>query len=108
MSLTPCKAKLSPIIATLPPYINADSLQEVHILHQFPTDFYGLHLNLIITGFIRPEYDYVSKESLIEDIMEDIEVTKRSLARPAYKKLEEDPYLRTFPKEGNEVPASRY
>lgn len=40
--------------------------------------------------------------------MEDIEVTKRSLARPAYKKLEEDPYLRTFPREEDEVPASRY
>lgn len=39
--------------------------------------------------------------------MEDIEVTKRSLARPTYKKLEEDPYLRTFPREGEEVLASR-
>ncbi|KAE9968241.1 hypothetical protein BLS_005957 [Venturia inaequalis] len=91
-----------------PFYKNTVRSVEVHILHLFPTDFYNLHLNLIITGFIRPEYDYVSKESLIEDIMEDIEVTKRSLARPAYKKLEEDPYLRTFPREGDEVPASRY
>jgi hypothetical protein len=45
---------------------------------------------------------------LIEDIKEDIEVTKRSLARPAYAKIKEDGYLRTFPKEGEEMPASRY
>jgi hypothetical protein len=40
--------------------------------------------------------------------MEDIEVTKRSLARPAYVKIKEDGYLKTFPKEGEEVVASRY
>jgi len=42
--------------------------QEVHIIHSFPKDFYGRHLNLSVLGFIRPEYDYISKESLIDDI----------------------------------------
>jgi len=48
----------------------------------------------------------VSKDSLIEDIMEDIEVTKRSLARPAYAKIKQDPHLRTFPTAGEEVDGS--
>ncbi|KAL8699102.1 MAG: hypothetical protein Q9201_006191, partial [Fulgogasparrea decipioides] len=69
---------------------------EVHILHTFPRDFYSARLNLLILGFIRPEYDYVSKESLVEDIRTDIEVAKRSLEREAYKCFKNDGYLLTF------------
>jgi riboflavin kinase len=46
-----------------------------------------------ILGFIRPEYDYVSVGSLIEDINEDIEVTKRSLDREKWKEAMKDGYL---------------
>jgi riboflavin kinase len=74
------------------------SLQEVHIINQFQHDFYGHHLNLLILGFIRPEYDYVSKESLIKDIEIDIEVTNRSLERPSYAKFRTEECLTTFPR----------
>lgn len=74
-------------------------MKEVHIIHDFSSDFYGHHLNLLILGFIRPEKDYESKERLIKDIEEDIEVTKTSLARPSYMTSSEDPYLTTFPQE---------
>lgn len=53
-------------------------------------------MNLVILGFIRPEYDYVSKESLIEDIEFDVEVARRSLEREWYAKFKEDPYLLEF------------
>jgi len=66
-------------------------------MHHFPRDFYGHHLNTLILGFIRPEYDYVSKEALIEDIEKDIEVAHQSLARSTYEKYRMDPYLKTFP-----------
>jgi riboflavin kinase len=46
-----------------------------------------------ILGFIRPEYDYVSVESLIEDINEDIEVTKRSLDREKWRVALDDEFL---------------
>jgi riboflavin kinase len=46
-----------------------------------------------ILGFIRPEYDYKSVESLIADINEDIEVTKRSLDRPRWREAMKDPFL---------------
>lgn len=36
-------------------------------------------------GFIRPEYDYVSKDSLIEDIMTDCRVAERSLKREGWR-----------------------
>ena len=71
-------------------------------MHSFPQDFYGAHMNLLVLGFVRPEYDYVSKESLIKDIREDIEVARRSLAREPYERLREDRYLREFPEEGVE------
>jgi riboflavin kinase len=47
---------------------------EIHILHRFTHDFYGAALNLLILGFIRPEYDYTSLEALVEDIKVDCEV----------------------------------
>jgi riboflavin kinase len=66
-------------------------------MHQFPHDFYGYHLNLLILGWIRPEKDYVSKEALVEDIEKDIEVARQSLARPTYERYRTDPYLKMFP-----------
>lgn len=63
-----------------PFYKNTVRSVEVHIMHEFERDFYGSHMNLVILGFIRPEYDYVSVESLVEDIRTDIQVAKDSLA----------------------------
>lgn len=48
-------------------------------------DFYDTKLNLLILGYIRPEYDYVSMEALIEDIRVDCEVARKSLLRDAYQ-----------------------
>ncbi len=65
-------------------------------MHGFANDFYGARMNLLILGFVRPEYDYVDKESLVEDIRTDIEVARRSLEREAYARLKDDPYLIQF------------
>ena len=79
-----------------PFYKNTVRSVEVHVLEKFESDFYGAHMNLVILGFIRPEYDYVSKESLIEDIEFDVGVARRSLEREGYAKFKQDPYLREF------------
>ncbi|MCJ1316495.1 riboflavin kinase [Xylographa vitiligo] len=76
-----------------PFYKNTVRSVEVHVLHAFPRDFYGAHLNLLILGFVRPEADYVSKEALIADIREDIEVARRSLDREGYRRWRGDGYL---------------
>lgn len=65
-------------------------------MHDFEVDFYGSHMNLVILGFIRPEYDYVSLESLVEDIRTDIQVARDSLKREAYAKFESDESLLRF------------
>ena len=77
------------------------AFQEVHIMHPFKRDFYGGRMNLLILGFIRPEYDYVSKESLIGDINVDIEVARQSLQREAYVKYSDEKYLLDFQGDGH-------
>ncbi|KAF8434889.1 hypothetical protein BGX38DRAFT_1251533 [Terfezia claveryi] len=57
-----------------PFYKNTVRSVEVHIIHTFPTDFYGTHMKILVLGYIRPELDYVSKEALIGDIKTDIEI----------------------------------
>lgn len=93
------KGAVYPMVMSIgwnPFYKNEVRSVEVHIMHGFPTDFYDSHMNLIVLGFIRPEYDYVSKESLIDDIKTDIDVAGRSLARKGYVEVRNDAYLTDF------------
>ncbi|KAJ4322339.1 riboflavin kinase [Neodidymelliopsis sp. IMI 364377] len=97
-SSTPTSSR-SPVYPTVlsigynPYYKNTTRSIEIHILANFEKDFYGAELSLVILGFIRPEYDYVSKDALVEDIREDIRISQRSLAREAYEKCKADPWL---------------
>ena len=97
--ITPGREKAVKVYPTVlsigynPYYKNTQRSIEIHILHSFAQDFYGATLSLIILGHIRPEYDYVSKEALVEDIREDIRVSQRSLARPAYEQWQYDEWL---------------
>ena len=83
-----------------PFYKNEKRTVEVHIMHEFATDFYNSHMNLIILGFIRPEYDYVDKDSLVEDIREDIRVTERCLKREGYRTYANEKSLIEFEGKG--------
>lgn len=87
--------------------------QEVHILHDYPHDFYGKELRVVILGFIRPEYNYAGlgasclsgrarrradracapADALIKDINTDKEVSLRSVEREAYVKFKEDAFF---------------
>ena len=37
------------------------SLQEVHIMHDFKSDFYGNYMKVLVLGYIRPEFDYTTR-----------------------------------------------
>lgn len=39
-------------------------LQEVHIMHEFESDFYHHQAKVVVLGYIRPELDYTSRGSL--------------------------------------------
>jgi riboflavin kinase len=93
------KSAVFPMVMSIgwnPFYKNTVRSVEVHIMHDFEQDFYGSHMNLVILGFIRPEYDYVSLESLVEDIRTDIQVSKDSLEREAYAKFKDEKSLLEF------------
>lgn len=76
-----------------PFYKNTVRSAEVHVLHAFGADFYGARLALSVLGFVRPEYDYVDRDSLVRDIEEDIAVARRSLERGAWRRAAEDGFL---------------
>jgi len=102
-SWTQDKGSVYPMVMSIgwnPFYKNEVRSVEVHIIHHFEKDFYGSHMNLVILGFIRPEYDYVSKEKLVEDIKVDIEVTGKSLARKPYAKFRGEKELLEFSGKG--------
>ncbi|KAJ7078388.1 riboflavin kinase [Mycena crocata] len=67
-----------------PFYKNTVRSAEVHVLHNFGADFYGVEMRLLITGFIREEKDYPELEALIEDINMDCDVARKSLDREAW------------------------
>ncbi|CAO2647532.1 Nn.00g084540.m01.CDS01 [Neocucurbitaria sp. VM-36] len=105
-SAKPSHSTVYPTVLSIgynPYYKNSQRSIEIHILHNFSEDFYGATLSLVVLGFIRPEYDYVSKEALVEDIREDIRVAQRSLAREAYGAWKGDAWLRGEGESGEEV-----
>jgi riboflavin kinase len=67
-----------------PFYKNTVRSAEVHVLHEFAADFYGVDMRLLILGFIREEKDYSGLDALIADINLDCEVAGRSLAREGW------------------------
>jgi len=98
-ALTARAHRLDPAVLSIgynPFYGNTVRSIEIHVLHSFGADFYGASLNLLILGFIRPEYDYVSKDSLIDDIKTDCDVARQSLARPAYARHGVEAWLKDF------------
>ncbi|KAI9473930.1 MAG: hypothetical protein EXX96DRAFT_488825 [Benjaminiella poitrasii] len=78
-----------------PYYKNEKKSAEVHILHEFPSDFYGESIRIIVANYIRPEQNYPSLDALICDIKTDIEVAKQSLKRKAYDDLRNDKIFTT-------------
>ncbi|KAJ3829438.1 riboflavin kinase [Lentinula raphanica] len=76
-----------------PFYKNERLSAEIHIMHEYEQDFYGMEMKVLVLGYIRPELDYVSREALIEDINTDKSVALNSLARPDYAVFEKDEFF---------------
>jgi len=47
-----------------PYYKNTQKTIEVHLLHQFPDDFYGEDLRVVVLGYLRPEANFPSLGTL--------------------------------------------
>jgi len=98
-SWTHDKGAVYPMVMSVgwnPYYKNERRSVEVHLLHHFDRDFYGVMMNLVVLGFVREEKDYASKEELVKDIRTDVDVAWRSLRRKAYLKFAKDDGLLKF------------
>ncbi|CAK8535965.1 unnamed protein product [Lathyrus sativus] len=76
-----------------PYFSNKEKTIEPWLLHEFTEDFYGEELRLVIVGYIRPEGNFPSLESLIAKIHEDRRVAERALDLPMYSSHKNDSYL---------------
>ncbi|GAA5968511.1 hypothetical protein JCM11641_007664 [Rhodosporidiobolus odoratus] len=88
--------KVWPMVMSIgwnPFYNNDTRTAEVHILHDYPSDFYGKELRVVMLGFIRPEYNYTSMDALIVDIETDKNVAAASVARTAYSPFQSDDFF---------------
>lgn len=76
-----------------PFYKNERLSAEIHILHNFQSDFYGYEMRVLVLGYIRPELDYISREALVEDIEIDKQVALNCLKRQEYRNYTTDPHF---------------
>ncbi|KAG9317652.1 riboflavin kinase, partial [Chiua virens] len=97
----PAKDSLAlPMVMSLgwnPFYKNQRMTAEIHVMHNFDSDFYGCKLKTLVLGYIRPRtrlhFTRYVHQALIDDIETDKRVALNSLARPGYEKYASDPFL---------------
>ncbi|KAI1792836.1 riboflavin kinase [Ganoderma leucocontextum] len=90
--------RVLPMVMSLgwnPFYKNERMSAEIHVIHNFRSDFYGHDMKVMVLGYIRPELDYISREALIEDIETDKHVALKSIAREGYQQFESDSFFST-------------
>ncbi|CAO1630091.1 unnamed protein product [Parajaminaea phylloscopi] len=95
-SLRDVDTVVHPMVMSLgwnPFYANKTKTAEVHLMHPFKTDFYGLQIKVVVLGYIRPEYNYVSLDALRDDIETDKQVALRSLERTPYQQFASDAFF---------------
>jgi len=83
-----------------PFYNNEKRTIETHVLHEFKEDFYGRHLRVAITGFIRPEKNYDSVDKLVEDIHNDIRIAKERLEKEEHQVIKQHDFFARSPQAG--------
>ncbi|PKU72911.1 bifunctional riboflavin kinase/FMN phosphatase-like [Dendrobium catenatum] len=77
-----------------PYFNNTEKTVEPWLLHEFDDDFYGEELRLVVVGYIRPEANFPSLESLIQRIHHDGRIAEKALELPMYAGYKDDPYLK--------------
>ncbi|KAL5772543.1 hypothetical protein ACOSQ2_012467 [Xanthoceras sorbifolium] len=86
--------KMAMSVGWNPYFSNSEKTIEPWLLHEFDEDFYGEELRLVIVGYIRPETNFPTLESLIAKIHDDGKIAERALDLPLYSKYKGDPYLK--------------
>jgi FAD synthase len=66
---------------------------ESYILHEFPSDFYGQTISLLIVAYLRPMDKYEGLEKLIAAISRDVRVGDRALEQEPFKQFQKDEFF---------------
>lgn len=64
-------------------------------MHVFDHDLYGQLLKVCICGYIRPEQNFDSLESLIERINQDIAIANESLDKPEFLEYKNSDFFKS-------------
>ena len=76
------------------PTFNLDKLNvEAHLLKEFENEFYGEDINLVLTGFMRPDMKFNGLDELKESIAGDVQFAKDLLKDPRTMKYSTDEFL---------------
>ncbi|XP_050510620.1 riboflavin kinase [Diabrotica virgifera virgifera] len=76
-----------------PFYKNKTKSMEVHVLHEFDSDFYGKEIRIVILGYLRQEKNFNSLESLIDAIKDDINQAREKLDAANYISYKTNSYF---------------
>jgi len=66
-------------LGTNPHFNNKEDTVEAYLVHEFPEDFYGASMKLMICGYLRPQVPFKDMDSLIKAIDNDVKVSVTSL-----------------------------
>eukprot|EP01086_Lenisia_limosa_P007946 TRINITY_DN2843_c0_g1_i1.p1 TRINITY_DN2843_c0_g1~~TRINITY_DN2843_c0_g1_i1.p1 ORF type:complete len:173 (-),score=14.60 TRINITY_DN2843_c0_g1_i1:114-632(-) len=89
-SIPSVHSKVIPMVMNIgwsPYFKNKEKSVEVHILREFEADFYGEHLRVVVTNYLREERDFPGLDALIEAIQDDITCARAQLSQPEYGPL---------------------
>lgn len=70
-------------------------------MHPYNRDLYGQQLKVCICGYLRPEQNFDSLQSLIAAIQKDIKEAEERLDQPQYLKLRNSQFFRSAIGNGN-------
>jgi hypothetical protein len=73
---------------------NPGKIVEAHLLAEFPADFYGQEMRLLLAGWLRPERRFAGLPALLAAIRADISAASAALDCGPYAALAAHPYLR--------------
>ncbi|XP_003742040.2 uncharacterized protein LOC100904030 [Galendromus occidentalis] len=88
--------ELQPMVANVglcPFYKNEKPSVEIHLIHEFPEDFYGATLKVLFLGYLRGEKNFDSVNELISQIRKDIADSKEALTAQDCSKYRSDPFF---------------
>jgi len=77
-----------------PFFDNKTRTVEPHLLHEFPADFYGSEIRIVMTGYLRPEANFDSLDALIVAIKKDIQMSRETLEHALHMKQSTHQHLR--------------